>query len=182
MPVQDTSLPSNEDSQEVLDLRPLFSGFRRDPGPDVKMRTFELMVDDAPTSDTAKRKYFLTCRERLLELKENPGPPVEFRFDVSGDDEQSERPIFVLPAFDSLISSVRKKPAASEFIGDKVIDAISQARDDEQIKGFDLYIEVENGRVTLEGDVISVEQQRRVKSIPEVRRLVYRVTVRQPER
>lgn len=184
--VSNFTIPLNGEVSQDSESNTLSLRLVEDPGPDVIMVTYGLDVisSETPTSSTESRTYLLICRERILELEKRP--LVEFEFDINREEETPPQPNQVRKAFDSLINSLRKRPAASELIAEKIGDAIFQSRDAEQIKGFYLHMEVENGRVFLEGDVVSVEQQRHVKkivkSIPEVRRLVYRVTVRQPEK
>lgn len=172
-----------EEPQEVWDLRELFPP----PAPGVKMVVHNFNIDDGDSSpaDTSQRTYSLASRDRYVEMLN--APPVEFEFDLNSEPPKEKFSVRLrnqfLQGWQALNRAVRPQPAGSAAIGDKIVDAFWQAADADQIQGFSVEMEIEHGRVILSGDVASLEQKKRVttivKGVPEVQRLVNRLTVRE---
>lgn len=174
--------PQEGEKQQVIDLRPLF----REPAPGVKMVVWDFNIENA-LADTSERTYCLTSRDRYLEMLR--APPVVIEFDI-GTEPPKEKFVTKLrgkvsQSWEALNRALLPKPSGSGEIGDKIVDAFWDAVDADQIQGFEVKLEIEHGQVILSGDVFSLEQKQRVtkivKDVPEVQRLVNRLTVREAD-
>jgi hypothetical protein len=156
--------------------------------PGVKMLATSYNIDDGqPASDTSTRNYNVICSERHAQKRKEPKQYVEFTFDINGKDERPQSPLFKTSLAHRLRWMARRatkpRPAGSEQIADKVIDALGAARNREKILGFDIDLEIEKGMVVLSGDVPSPEQRQLVgkivRGVPEVLQVDNRLKVRE---
>lgn len=145
-----------------------------DPG--VNMLSTSYNIDDGqPDSDTSTRNYNIICSERHAQKLKEPKRYVEFTFDLNADEKPEStfaRTSFAHRVGWTLRRTTKFRPAGSKQIGEKVIDALGEARDRDQIRGFNIDLEIEKGFVILSGDVPSKEQRalvaKIVRKVPEV--------------
>ncbi|HTN75204.1 MAG TPA: BON domain-containing protein [Pirellulaceae bacterium] len=149
----------------------LFDLVETPPTAETKVVTYDFNIDqELPMSDTSKRIYKVVCSERHAEQLKEPRQLVEFKFNLDTTDKDTKaadpKPSLVNRfALTLRQATTLRRPVGSKQIAEKVIDALYDARERDQIRGFDIKLEVERGQVTLSGNVPSQEQRQRVARI-----------------
>jgi hypothetical protein len=145
---------------------------------DLKVLIHDFNIDDNVAAfDVSRRTYTIICSDRHAQLLKESKTLVVADFHLNTKDEKDES----IDARSSLVNrfgmtlrraTALRAPASSKKIADSVIEALCQARERDQIRGFNIDLEIEKGQVTIRGDVPSQPQrmlvERIVRGVPEV--------------